>query len=168
MADKYLKNNGASFKEVEFKQSSAGPGDAGKGIGLDNTGRIDLSMMPVNIGADTKQLMASEILAGGNWVTVWDDGGVFKVRKADATTEGKFADGYVLVGVALGAMATVFFEGPNTQVSGMVPGDVFLSTTAGLGVHTAPSGSGNVVQRLGVAVSATEVNFERGTPTVLA
>ena len=35
-------------------------------------------------------------------------------------------------------------------------------------VLSAPSGSGNVVQRLGVATSATSVNFEGGQPIVLA
>ena len=47
-------------------------------------------------------------------------------------------------------------------------GPVYLQTTAGAGGATIPSASGNVVQNLGVALSATEVNFERGTPVVLA
>jgi len=168
MADKYLKVSGGALTEVEFKQSSAGASDAGKAPALDATGRFDVSMMPVGIGADTKQLLASEIIAAGSYVNIWSDGGAFKVRKADATTAGKEADGFILEGVASGGTATVYFEGPNTQVTGMTPGSVFLQTTAGAGGATAPSGSGNVVQRLGVAVSATEVNFERGIPVVLA
>jgi hypothetical protein len=93
---------------------------------------------------------------------------VAKVRKADATTAGKFAHGYVLAAVNNGDPATVYFEGTNTQVSGAVPGQTFLSTTAGGFTATAPSAAGNVVQRLGVAVSATEINFERSQPIVLA
>jgi hypothetical protein len=98
---------------------------------------------------------------------VWNSTGA-KVRKADATTSGKEAHGFVLAAVTSGANATVYFEGTNTQVTAQTPGPVFLQTTAGTGGATAPSASGNVVQRLGVAVSTTAVNFEGGVPVVLA
>ena len=123
--------------------------------------------MPVGIGTDTKTIAASEALASGDWVNVWNSTGA-KVRKADATTAGKEAHGFVLAAVSSGGNALVYFEGTNTQVSGQTPGRVYLQTTAGTGGATIPSASGNVVQNLGVAVSATEVNFERGTPVVLA
>jgi hypothetical protein len=45
---------------------------------------------------------------------------------------------------------------------------VFLSTTAGLATSTAPSASGNVVQRIGFATSATAINFQSQTPIVKA
>jgi len=99
---------------------------------------------------------------------VWNDGGTAKVRKADATTAGKEAHGFVLSAVTSGNPATVYFEGTNTQVTGQTPGPVYLQTTAGAGGTTIPSASGNVVQQVGVAVSATAVNFERATPVVLA
>ena len=67
-----------------------------------------------------------------------------------------------------GGNATVYFEGTNTQVTGQTPGNVFLQTTAGTAGVTVPSGAGNVVQQLGVATSATSINFERGAPVVLA
>jgi hypothetical protein len=169
MADKYIFINSSGIQaERELTVSSAGAGDAGKGIALDAAGRIDNSMMPVGIGADTASIPASEALAAGDWVNVWSDAGAFKVRKADATTAGKYADGFVTAAVSSGANATVYFEGTNAQVTGQTPGSVFLQTTAGLGGATVPSASGNVVQRLGTAVSATAVNFERGTPTIKA
>lgn len=152
---------------VNSKTSSAGAGDAGKLPALDGTGRLDNSFMPAGIGADTKILVASEALAAGDFVNVWNSTGA-KARKADATTSGKEAHGFVLSAVSNGANATVYFEGPNTAVTGQTPGPVFLSTTAGLATATAPAGSGNVVQRLGVAVAATEINFEGGQPIVLA
>ena len=40
--------------------------------------------------------------------------------------------------------------------------------TAGAGGATVPSASGNVVQQVGVAISATAVNFERGVAVTLA
>ena len=153
---------------VNAKASSAGAADAGKVVQLDGSGRLDSSVMPVGIGADTKVMIASEALAAGDFVNVWSDGGAFKVRKADATTNGKRAHGFVLSAVASGASATVYFEGENTAVTGMTPGDVFLGTTAGRGQAAAPTGSGQVVQRIGVATSATSLNFEPSQPIVLA
>jgi len=81
---------------------------------------------------------------------------------------GKGADGFVLVAVGSGAAATVYFEGTNTAVTGQTPGAVFLSTTAGQAAAAAPTGAGNVVQRIGFAVSATAINFQSQPPITLA
>lgn len=166
-AKKFLRLVAGVFTEVAATVTSAGAGSDGDLVALDSTGRLDNSVMPVGIGADTKTIAASEALAAGDWVNVWNSTGA-KVRKADATTAGKEAHGFVLAAVSSGANALVYFEGTNTQVSGQTPGPVYLQTTAGTGGATIPSASGNVVQNLGVALSATEVNFERGTPVVLA
>lgn len=153
---------------VNSTQTSAGAADAAKVVALDSTGRIDNSMMPAGIGADTAIIVASEALSAGDFVNIWDSTGA-KVRKADASTAGKEAHGFVLAAVSNGGNATVYFEGPNTQVTGLTPGNVFLSaSTPGLATNTAPSGTGQVVQRLGVATSATAINFEAAQPIVLA
>lgn len=167
MADKYIYNNGGTLTEREALVTSAGAGDAGKIPALDSNGRLTESVMPTGIGADTASIQASENLAAGDFVNVHNSGGA-RVRKADATTAGKEAHGFVKSSVTSGASATVYFEGRNDQVTGLTPGPQFLSTTAGLATATAPSSSGNVVQRLGVAVSATELNFEPQSPIVLA
>jgi len=166
-AKKFLRLVNGVLTEIFGVQTSAGAGNAGDIVSLDDSGRIDNSMMPVGIGADTKTIAASEALAAGDWVNVWNSTGA-KVRKAEATTAGKEAHGFVLSAVVSGNPATVYFEGTNTQVTGQTPGSVYLQTTAGTGGATIPSASGNVVQNLGVALSATDVNFERGTPVVLA
>ena len=167
-AKKFLRLVGGIITEVFGVQSSAGAGNAGDLVALDDTGRINNDMMPVGIGADTVSITASENLAAGNWVNVWNDASTAKVRKADATTAGKEVHGFVLSAVTSGNPATVYFEGTNTQVTGQTPGPVYLQTTAGAGGTTIPSASGNVVQQVGVALSATAVNFERNTPVVLA
>lgn len=166
-AKKFLRLVNGVLTEIFGVQTSAGAGNAGDLVSLDDSGRIDNSMMPVGIGADTSTISASETLAAGDWVNVWNNSGA-KVRKADATTAGKEAHGFVLAAVTSGNPATVYFEGTNTQVSGQTPGPVFLQTTAGTGGATIPSASGNVVQQIGVAVSATAVNFERSAPVTLA
>ena len=166
-AKKFLRFVGNAITEVLGVQTSTGGPNAGDIVALDDTGRIDGSMMPVGIGADTAVIAASEALAAGDWVNIWNSTGA-KVRKADATTAGKEAHGFVLAAVANGANATVYFEGTNTQVTGQTAGPVFLQTTAGTGGQTAPAAAGNVVQRLGIALSATSVNFEGGVPVTLA
>lgn len=166
-AKKFLRFINGVFTEVFGVQTSAGAGNAGDIVALDDTGRLDNSLMPVGIGADTKSITTSEALAAGDWVNIWNSTGA-KARKADATTAGKEVHGFVLAAASSGASALVYFEGTNTQVTGQTPGPVFLQTTAGTGGATIPSASGNVVQRIGVALSATEVNFEGGPAVTLA
>jgi hypothetical protein len=165
--NKYLTNNAGTITEVASLQSSAGAGDAGKIPALDAAGRLDNSMMPSGIGADTASVTSSENLAAGDLVNIWNSTGA-KVRKADATTAGKEAHGFVLSAVTSPAAATVYFEGSNTGVTGLTPGPQFLSTTAGVATATAPSGTGNVVQRVGFATAAAALNFQAGIPIVLA
>lgn len=164
---KFLRLIAGQITEVLGLQTSAGAADAGKIVSLDDTGRLSGTMMPVGVVADNKLITTSEALAAGDWVNVWNSTGV-KARKADATVAGKEADGFVLAAFGSGLQALVYFEGANTSVTGQTVGPVFLQTTAGLGGATIPSAAGNVVQRLGVATSATEVNFERGEPVTLA
>jgi len=152
---------------VNSKTSSAGAADSGKLVALDGAGKIDSTMMPTGVGADTASIAASEALAAGDMVNIYESTGA-KCRKADAATAGKEAHGFVLAAVESAANATVYFEGTNTQVTGQTPGPVFLSaSTPGLATSTAPSGSGNVVQRVGFATGATAINFQAQTPIVL-
>jgi hypothetical protein len=152
---------------VNSTTSSVGAGDSGKLAALDAAGRLDESMMPVGIGADTSSIATSENLAAGDLVNIYNDGGTAKARKADATTAGKEAHGFVLDAVTSPANATVYFEGPNTSVTGLTPGVQYLTTTAGTSSTTAPSASGNIVQRVGFATSATNLNFQSNQPIVL-
>ena len=151
---------------VNSKTTSAGAGDSGKLPALDATGKLDTSFMPTGIGADTSTITASEALAAGDLVNVYDSTGA-KCRKADASTAGKEAHGFVLASVLNNGAATVYFEGGNTQVTGLTPGKQYLSTTPGLCAVAAPSASGNVVQRVGIATSATVLNFQYLDPIVL-
>jgi len=166
---KYLTNNGGTITEVAATTTSAGAADAGKIPQFDASGRLDSSTMPVGLGADTQQVTASEALAAGDLVNIWNNASAFAARKADASTSGKRAHGFVLSTVASGAQATVYFEGTDTGQTSVPPGELFLSaTTPGKVTATAPSGSGQTVQRVGFGVSATAFNFQAGEPIVLA
>lgn len=163
-APKFLKQVGGQLTEEAAVTTST----ADKIPALDGSGKLNINMMPTGIGADIAVIQASENLAAGDWVNIHNSAGSARVRKADATTAGKEAHGFVLAAVTSGQDADVYFEGTNDQVTGQTPGDVFLSTTPGVGADAAPSASGNVVQKIGVAVSATAVNFERQPGIVLA
>lgn len=155
---------------INAKNTSAGAGDAGKITKLDSAGKLDMSMMPVGLGAETDQITASEALAAGDFVNIWANSGV-KCRKADASTAGKKADGFVLSAVSSAATATVYrISQSNTQLTGMTPGAVqYLSqSTAGGHVEVCPSTAGQVVQILGIARSATELIFAPGPAITLA
>lgn len=147
--------------EVAGIVTSAGAGNDGDIPALDSTGRLDVSVMPVGITPESKSVIASEALSAGNMINVYSNAGTLNARKADATAAGKEANGFVLAGVSSLAAATVFFEGTNTQLSGLTVGSrYFLDTTAGAVTTTPPAASGNVAQYIGVALSATEISFE--------
>lgn len=178
---------------VNSKTASAGAGDAGKiaalnssgilddtiinaattgankVVKLDGTGKLDSTVLPTGVGADTVSVVSSENLAAGDLVNIYNNGGTANCRKADGSTTGKEAHGFVLAATTSPASATVYFEGTNTQMTGMTAGRQYLSaTTAGRTVATAPTAAGQVVQIVGFATSATAINFQSGTPVVLA
>lgn len=157
------------FPGNELIEESAGAGDAGKVPKLDSTGKFDPSLMPVGTSVETDVATATEDLAAGDLVNVYSSSGI-KVRKADATSAGKEANGFVLASVTSGNPATVYRASQSdTQLSGLTPGaKYYLSTTAGGVTATAPSGSGNVVQSVGFASSSTSLSFMPGDPVVLA
>lgn len=148
---------------------STGAASASKTALLDASGKLDVSMMPTGIAADVSVITASEALAAGDVVNIYNNAGTANCRKADASTSGKEAHGFVLAAVASGAAATVYFEATDTQVTGLTPGVQFLSaTTPGKTTNIVPTAANQIVQRVGFATSATSLNFNAGEPIVLA
>lgn len=169
-ANKVVKMNGSGViapAVLNATAASAGVADAAKIVQLDASGRIDLTVLPVGIGANTALIVTSEALVSGDLVNIWNSSGA-KARKADPAAAGKEAHGFVLAAFASGASAMVYFEGPNTAVTGLTPGPQWLGATAGKSSSTPPTGAGNVVQRVGFATSPTTLNFNAGEPIVLA
>lgn len=112
---------------------------------------------------------ATEDLTAGNLVNLYNSSGL-KVRKANATDATKPADGFVKVDVANGEEVLVqTLDGyANNNSSGLTVGtDYYLSTTGGAVTATAPSTSGNIMQRVGKAVSSTSYIYERGIPITI-
>ena len=84
------------------------------------------------------------------------------VRKATNSGTATHADGFVLSNFASGALALVHFIGTNDQVTGLVPGPVYLGVGGGL--RSTPLVSGGINQRVGYALSPTSVVFQRESP----
>lgn len=168
--DKYLKIASGVVGEQAAAQSSAGAGNAGDIVALDAAGLLDITMMPAGVGANTKTLAASEALSAGDFVNVWDDSSTPKMRKADGSAAGKEANGFVLAAVESAAEGTCYLTGVNNQLTGLTGGTVYYlsEATPGAATGTAPSTATNIVQRLGKAVSATELSFEPSDPITLA
>jgi hypothetical protein len=162
MANNYISLISGIRTVLEAIITSAGAGDSGKIVALDANGRLDESMLPVGIGADTASILASETLAAGDFVDIYDNTGTATCRKADVSATGKTADGFVLAGATSGNNATIYFEGQNNQLTGLTAGVSYFSspTVPGGVTATAPSTSGQVVQFVGVAINATTINTD--------
>lgn len=107
----------------------------------------------------TASLVAGENLAAGAIVNLYSNAGSCEMRNANATDATKPAHGFVLTAVAAGASGNFYTEGQiDNSLSGLTPGDPYWLDTSAGGVTTAPpSGAGNLVQKVGIALSATEL-----------
>ncbi|WP_447593549.1 hypothetical protein [Aquipseudomonas campi] len=141
---------------------SNGAADAGKIPGLGPDGRLDESLMPLGIGADTTQATVTEALSAGAFVNYHVVGGVFSVRLAD-NSNGRFAEGFVKEAFAEAEVATVYpIDGTNANMTALTVGSRYYLGTAGAViatplVETDPGNVTKVSQYLGVATSATEL-----------
>jgi hypothetical protein len=169
-AKKFLRNVAGVISEIVATVVSSGAANDGDIVALDSTGKLDLSVMPVGVTPTVATIQASENLAAGAFVNVWNSAGSVRVRNADGSTTGKDVDGFVLSAVTSGQNATVYFTDVNTQLTGLTVGsDYYLSDTSPGGVvSTAPTGAGKTSQFVGEAVSTTAIVFNPGPPITLA
>lgn len=158
----FLARVAGKTKQVFGLAQSTGVADAGKLVSTDSSGKLDMSLMPVGIGANTIIAAASEAIGAGKFVNFYSNAGALGVRLAD-NSNGRQADGYVKDAVANAAQATVYpLDTTNTALTGLAPGSRYWLGTAG-GVIVAAldpadtANTGKLCQELGVAKSATEL-----------
>lgn len=165
-AGKYLGIDSVSGQPSQV--AAATTATANTVIGSDANGRINLNQLPTGVGAEVTSAITVGTLSAGNFVNLYSNTGVWSARQADCTTPLE-AHGFVLAGTTVGQTATVYLLGSqNSAVTGLTIGSMyFLSTTGGTTV-TAPSAAGNIVQRLGLASTATNLVFEPSVPITLA
>lgn len=162
MADKYTTWDDVDqiSKEVEATDTSAGAGNAGDIVALNSAGLIDDTMLP---DREVRSVTAGEALSAGDYVYI---NGAGEARLASAAPAGNAAIGFVLDTVIATASVDVYFDGMNSGLAGLTTGDqYFLSdVTAGGITNTAPVGANKIIESVGWAVSATEVQTNFTAP----
>ncbi|MBF5006835.1 hypothetical protein [Diaphorobacter caeni] len=162
MAQGFLALVGGKVKQIFATVTSAGAANADNVVALDSAGKLDMSVMPVGIGANTQVITASEALTAGSFVQIYTNAGAAGVRLADASN-GREANGFVLAAVASAAAATVYpLDSVNNSLTGLTPGATYWLGNAGAATATpldaTDTGNVNKVnQILGKAKSATEL-----------
>lgn len=127
-----------------------------------NGASSDPTFQPAPTGAPTASILASEDIAAGSLVNVYNNSGTANVRNADNTSSSKYANGTAVSAISNSSSGLVTFGAVDiTGLSGLTIGQLFLGTTGGA-TSTAPSSSGDVVQLVGLAISATEAIFNPG------
>lgn len=126
-------------------------------------------MWPRNSGGGTTadtgiSAIASMAIPANRLVYVMGDG---RLALADGIAEGKEAVGFTKEAAAEDDTGTFFTTGTMSDQSGLAPGQaVFMTTTPGI-PGEAPTATGNVVMRVGTAISTTDLSFDIGTPVTL-
>ena len=149
--------NGATTLITAISTSS-GVTDGNKIPMTSSDGTLHTSLFPTGIGADTQIVVASESLAAGDFVNIFDNNGTRNVRKADAANN-RPALGFVLTPVNSADNATVYTAGVNNALTGLTPGTRYFlsSTSAGKPTSTSPIESNQISQSLGFAISPNAV-----------
>jgi hypothetical protein len=169
---KYIKLNSAGDLAEEVPvNTSTGATDAGKIVELDASGKLSATMLPIGIGQDAISIVVGTSVVAGDFINVYDNTGTPNIRPADNTVP-YTAHGFVLESVTANGSdtATVYFEGTNTGVSGLTPGvTYFLSSTGDVDTYAGVTKStGDVAQKLGVAITSSSMSFEYTNPIILA
>jgi hypothetical protein len=128
---------------------------------LNSAGVFDVTMLPAGLNVDAQSLPATEAIAAGALVNVWSSGGVPSARNADNTSTGKPAVGFASAAIASGSSGTITYAGIITGLTGLTPGAPYFLGTAGALVLAAalPTAAGTVIQAVGIALSATTLQF---------
>lgn len=167
MADKYKTLTNGRDTMVSATVTSAGVANAGQIVGLDSTGKLDVTLLPVGVGPDVASLVTSENLSPGYYVNIYSNSGTPTARRADASND-RPAHGFVKASTTSGATAIIYFEGPNTDLSGLTPGARYYLSTGGAATATVPVSPGSLIlQFLGIAVSTASINTDIDDATVL-
>lgn len=160
MADKYIALITGVQQEVAATITGGSAAQDGKIVALDATGRLDSTLMPVGIGADTATGTANEALSAANPFVYIKSDGTF--ANASAASGGNPCIAFVNASFASAATATIFFQGRVTGLTGLTPGArYYLSDTTPGGLTLTPvSGTGKLHQYLGRAINSTSLTFE--------
>lgn len=166
--------NGSGSIALDVNQANLALGSIGGSLDLSTQVTGNLAQLK---GWQTQTATATENIALGALVNFYNSSGL-KVRNAD-NTNGRAADGFAPAAVSNTASGTfIVGDGPNTNGAGFVVdgtpatsltvGSVYYLDAAGGLTATLPTTSGYVVQKVGKAVSTTELQVKLGLTTTRA
>lgn len=109
---------------------------------------------------------ATEDIAAGRLVNIYDDGFGFKIRAASASGSLR-ADGYINESVLNGGTVTVYDDDTMTGLTGILPSAYYLGENGLPSATPRAGGSGGIHQPIGNGTSATTISIELETPITL-
>lgn len=150
--------------------TSRGSEDGRKPIQTTDEGFVDDSLFPPGIGQDIITRPATEAIAAGAPVNLYDDAGTPSMRNADASSPAKQANGFVKSAIASGASGKVYAGGFVGGLDGLSSGSRYY-LAASAGQFTAvpldpddPANAGRIHQFVGTAVSEDTLLFRPADP----
>lgn len=166
-----LAAQGGSSSNVAYSLPSA-DGTAGQALTTAANGLLYWSTFSSSGGSatgiqTTVAINATETINVGNVVNIYNNAGAFAIRNAKSLP-GYEAHGFSLANVNSSQTANIMLTGINANVSALSPGVWYVSNVAGRVSNVAPSLSGNIVQRVGIALSTTSYFFNPQQPITLA
>jgi hypothetical protein len=169
--NKFLYNNAGQLTEQRGLQVTAGASSAGSIVALNASGLIDSTMLTSVSALPTVSAVASSAITAGMLVNIYGNAGVLNLRPADCTVVGSEANAFATANIASSATGSVNVgEGVVTgsALSGLTVGSKYFLGTAGAISLTAPATAGNVLQQVGVALSATSLDFQINNTVIIA
>lgn len=136
----------------------------------------NVTLLQAQIGsassATYKLMTSADTIHVGNVVNIYNNAGTFRIRNAKSVP-GFEAHGWITANVTAGQTANVYLSGINSNVNQLtgvtfVPGPIYLGNIAGRVSQSPGTQAGNVVQRIGTALSADSYIFNTEPSITLA